>query len=104
MHYWSPSAFTEALGLFDIKKIDQVYTNTLNTSDYSTKDFAVERNKEDISLFNEVVRYIGKRVKKHSIILSGHSEGSIKRLLSVLKEHGLSIVRKIDNIGPINVQ
>ena len=101
LHYLSPSAFRETLGLFDIKKIDQVYTNTLNTSDYSTKDFAVERNKEDISLFNEVVRYIGKRVKKRSIILSGHSEGSIKRLLSVLKEHGLSIVRKIDNIDQI---
>ncbi len=101
LHYLSPSVFKEALSLYKIKKIDQIYTNKLKTIDYSTKDFAVERNKEDISLFDEVVRYIGKRVKKSSIILSGHSEGSIKRLLSVLKEHGLRIVRKIDSIDQI---
>ncbi len=101
LHYLSPSAFEQAFSLFDIKKIDQIFTNKLKKSNYSTKDFVVERNKEDVSLFNEVVRYIAQRVKKRSIILSGHSEGSIKRLLTVLIDHGLSIVRKIDNIDQV---
>ena len=77
------------------------FSNKLKTTYSSTKDFAVERNKQDISLFNEVVKYIKREIKKRSIIISGHSEGSIKRLLSVLKEHDLNIVRKIENINQI---
>ena len=67
-----------------------------------TKDFSVERNKEDISLFSEVVKYMRHILKQRSIILSGHSEGSIKRLISVLKEHDLTITRKIENVNDID--
>ncbi len=99
LHYMSLSAFTEAINFYGIKKIDRLVTDKLKTIYLSTKDFAVERNKEDISLFTEVVKYINQRVKRRNIILSGHSDGSIKRLLSVLKEHGLSVKRKIENIN-----
>ena len=102
LHYLSPSAFAESIRLYDIKKIDQTFMNRLKTCWSLSKDFAVERNKEDISLFKEVVKYIRQQVKKHTVILSGHSEGSIKRLLSVLKEHDLNVVRKIDSINQIN--
>ena len=100
-HYLSPSEFLDAIDLYNIKKIDQIFTNDLKTSYAPTKDFAVERNKEDTSLFSEVVKYIKQRLKQHSIILSGHSNGSIKRLLSVLKDHDLSITRKIENVNEI---
>ena len=65
MHYLSPVEFMKAIQFYDIKKIDQVY-DRLETHFNSTKDFAVERNKEDVSLFNEVVKYIRQRVKKAS--------------------------------------
>ena len=90
----SPLEFTKAISFYDIKKIDQLFTNKIKTTYSSTKDFAVERNKEDISLFNEVAKYLRQRVKKHPIILSGHSEGSIKRLINVLKEHRLKCCKK----------
>ncbi len=102
MHYLSPLAFSKAIRLYDIKKINQIFTNKLKTSYLSSKDFAIERNKEDVSLFNEVAKYLKQRAKKHPIIISGHSEGSIKRLLAVLKEHNLGFVRKIENINQIN--
>ncbi len=100
-HYLSPSAFRKAIRFYHINKIDRIVSNKLKTTYSSTKDFAVERNKQDISLFNEVVKYLKERVKKRSMVISGHSEGSIKRLISVLKEHNLNIVRKIDNINQI---
>ena len=34
--------------------------------------------------------------------MSGHSDGSIKRLISVLKEQDLSVVTKIENINQIH--
>ncbi len=101
-HYLSPSEFTKTISIYDIKKIDQLFTNKIKTTYSSTKDFAVERNKEDISLFNEVAKYLKQRVKKRPIVLSGHSEGSIKRLIHVLKEHDLTVVRRIENINQIN--
>ncbi len=101
-HYLSPLEFTKAISFYDIKKIDQLFTKKIKTTYSSTKDFAVERNKEDISLFNEVTKYLSQRVKKHPVILSGHSEGSIKRLINVLKEHDLSVVKKIENIKQIH--
>ena len=84
----------KAIRLYHIKKIDQIFTDKLETIYNSTKDFSVERNKEDVSLFNEVVKYIRQRLKQRSIILSGTSEGSIKRLINVLKEHDLNIQEK----------
>ena len=54
-HYLSPSAFRKAICFYDIDKIDHIFSKKLKTTYSSTKDFAVERNKQDISLFNEVV-------------------------------------------------
>ena len=68
----------------------------------STKDFSVERNKEDISLFNEVIKYMRQRLKQRSIILSGAPKGSIKRLLNVLREHDLNITRKIESVTEVD--
>ncbi|MDC3080743.1 transcription-repair coupling factor [Paracoccaceae bacterium] len=102
LHYLSPLDFAEAIRFYHIKKIDQIFTSELETSYTTTKDFSVERNKEDVSLFSEVIKYIRQRLKQRSIILSGHSEGSIKRLLSVLKEHELNVIRKIENFYEID--
>ncbi len=101
LHYLSPSAFRKAIRFYHINKVDHIFSNKLKKTYSSTKDFAVERNKQDISLFNEVVKYLREGVRKRTMIISGHSEGSIKRLVSVLKEHNLNIVRKIENINQI---
>ncbi len=102
LHYLTYKEFTKAIRLYDIERIDQIFSTKIESTYSATKDFAVERNKEDVSLFKEVVGYLRQRVKKRSIILSGNSEGSIKRLISVLKEHGLNIVRKIKFFNQIN--
>ena len=102
LHYLSPSEFMESIRFYHIKKIDQIFTDKLEKIYNSTKDFSVERNKEDISLFNEVIKYMRQRLKQRSIILSGASEGSIKRLLNVLKEHDLNITRKIESVTEVD--
>ena len=99
--YLSPSQLKKALSFNDIKEIDLKEDYQLASKYSSTKDFAVERNKENVSLFHEVSKYIRAQQKKRSIILSGHSEGSIQRLLSVLKEYGLFVEKRITNIGQI---
>ena len=102
LHYLSPGEFKKSIRFYHIKKIDEIFTDKLETIYNSTKDFSVERNKEDISLFNEVVKYMRQRLDQRSIILSGASEGSIKRLLNVLKEHDLNITRKIESVTEVD--
>jgi len=52
-------------------------------------DFAPERQRGDINLFDEVARYIAGRQKENKrVLLSGLTTGSRNRLVRLLQEHG----------------
>ena len=100
--YLSPNKFHNAIKSNNIKKINSIFTEKLVSKFRPPKDFTVARNMKNISLFNEVAEYIKLRIKKHSIIISGQSEGSIKRLLAVLKEHDLKGIKKIESLNQVS--
>jgi len=65
------------------------------------RDFAPERQDQNINLFEVVVDYIDSlRQAKQKIMLAGWSEGALERLKQILDEHGL---KKIDNVSSLSL-
>ncbi|MDC3067979.1 transcription-repair coupling factor [Paracoccaceae bacterium] len=99
--YVSPIDFKKIFNNTDLKVIDLNSFNDFNDHYIPPKDFAIERNKTDTFLFSEIVKYIKARHKKHSIILSGQSQGSVERLLNTFREYGLVFDKKFSNFEEI---
>jgi len=65
------------------------------------RDFAHERQDQQINLFEVVVEHIASlRQNKRKIMLAGWSEGSLERLRQILEEHGL---KKIDMVSSLSL-
>ncbi|UXM94365.1 transcription-repair coupling factor [Bartonella sp. HY329] len=66
----------------------------------SVRDFAPERNDDNINLFSAVVDYLAAlRAEGKKILLAGWSEGSLDRLCQILDEHGLKKVEKASSLA-----
>lgn len=66
----------------------------------SVRDFAPERNDDNINLFSAVVDYLAMlRAEGKKILLAGWSEGSLDRLCQILDEHGLKKVEKASSLA-----
>jgi len=64
------------------------------------RDFALERQDQNINLFEVVVDHIASlRQEKHKIMLAGWSEGSLERLRQILDEHGLKKINMVSSLA-----
>lgn len=77
------------------KKISTIHTNLRKG-----KSFLYARQKQEINLFEEVVSYLQDLKKqKKKILIAGWSEGSLTRLLTVLREHNLKDIEILKSLS-----
>jgi len=76
-------------------------THIIDSGVTNSRDFAPERQDQNINLFEVVVEHIASlRQSKNKVMLAGWSEGSLERLKQILDEHGL---KKIDTVSSLTV-
>ena len=72
--------------------------NTLDAGARIGRDFAPERQREDISLFKALSDYINKKITHKQVIITSYSSGSRERLAGLLKDEGHVNLIDIDDI------
>ena len=59
------------------------------------RNFAPERQQENISLFNAVADHIRSKLKEGGVVFASYSEGSAERMRHLLEDHGIGGARSI---------
>src|SRR5918996_1480231 len=61
------------------------------------RNFAAERARPDVNLFDDVAQYVdAERAAGRRILIAAASEGSLERLRMVLADHGVAPLRRLD--------
>ena len=76
--------------------------NTLDAGARIGRNFAPERQREDISLFKELSNYINIKIKEKQVIITSYSSGSRERLKGLLKDEGHLNISDIDDITDLS--
>ncbi|WP_244631275.1 transcription-repair coupling factor [Aureimonas sp. ME7] len=74
-------------------------TDTINLDVHRGRNFAAERQTEDVNVFKVAVDHISRlRAGGKQVILAAWSEGSRERLTQVVEEHGLGNIKPVDTL------
>ncbi len=66
------------------------------------KNFSVERQVENINIFNALSSYIKSEMETRPVIIASYTDGARERLRGLLKDEGLDGVNLIENISQVD--
>ena len=95
---WQRLVSTRALGVFSPFLPPEDNATSCNAGGRGGQDFAHARSQPDMHLFGAVREAIDTNTKKGCrVLLGGTSEGSCERLTALLKDHGISRVKRVES-------
>ena len=99
--YISPVLFNRLIGN---KRVYQINTlplppdkNTINAMGKLGRKFSIEKQQDDVYLFEIIKKYIQNNIDSKQIIIAAASEGSRARLMELLKDEGINNLTLINN-------
>ena len=99
--YISPVLFNRLIGN---KRVYQINTlplppdkNTINAMGKLGRKFFIEKQQDDVYLFEIIKKYIQNNIDSKQIIIAAASEGSRARLMELLKDEGINNLTLINN-------
>ncbi len=104
--YLNDPAWEQALGGRDVRKLSPLPQpsgpNVVDAGARIGRNFAPERQQEDVSLFGALADHIKERRKSGNVLVASYSDGARERLAGMLEENAVGDVSVAGNAGDVD--
>ncbi len=98
---WDKAVSTRRILMFSPSKLATGF-NVIDAGGRIGRNFAPERQQENISLFAALAQHVRAELKSGPVVVASYSEGARERLTGLLNDEGLEGAIKISNASQIN--